>query len=533
MKEKNKKEEEDKRKKPKSQDFDFDLISQYAHYKEGDQDFHLNEKTIIDLDFHSYYKYIDRTHSAVGQQLLYYKLVCQSAHVDDLEDQEKSISFYKSNAVNKSKSQAILKKLSKSNDYYFPYLIFSELPKPMYKNWIIVSLQIATLSCVFLSFLYPIFFLPTVLLFTINLCLHYLHKNRIGNFTTYFSRLTNLSCTIRKIIPFSNLAEGEKSALQEDAKHIDNITKKILFLKTDNLQNSEVGSIIWFVFELLKIITLSEVTTFNKLILKIDSSKTQIENIFLAIGKIDIAISISSLRDGLPYYSIPYFEKNEKKLKVEKLYHPLITDCVSNDIALLNKSLLLTGSNMAGKSTFIKAVNLNAITSQVLNTSFASYYSAPVWRLATSMTIKDNLNEKSSYYMEEVYSIGNLINCSKDLENIYLFTIDEIFKGTNTIERISTAKSILEFLNSGHHLVLVSTHDIELTKLLQEGFDLYFFQEGIKDQVLSFDYKVKKGSLKESNAIKILEIAGYPASVTTEARRLALKIKDEKTGHLS
>ena len=186
---------------------------------------------------------------------------------------------------------------------------------------------------------------------------------------------------------------------------------------------------------------------------------------------------------------------------------------------------------MAGKSTFIKSLNINCLCSQVLNTAFAKYYHAPIWQLMTSMTIKDNLSHKSSYYMEEVSSIGDLISSSEDNNKLYLFTIDEIFKGTNTIERISTAKAILEYLNRNKHLVLVSTHDIELTKLLKSGFDLYFFQESIVDESLSFDYKIKKGILERSNAISILELSGYPKEITDSARVLASKLRIEKTGH--
>ena len=516
--------------KPKALRIDIDLIAQYTNYKSSDEIFKRNEKTLVDLDFHNFYKLIDRTSSSVGQQCLYHKLISQSDSKEKLEKQEQSVKFYNSNLDKKLNSQLALKKLANPNDYYFPYLIFSALPERMYNYWIILFLQVAMVLSVVLCFKYPIFFLSIILLFTVNISLHYLHKNRIGNFTVYFSRLTNLSNTLRKILPISNVSEHKQSNLQSDIKHIDKITSQVLFLKTDNLQKSEFGSVFWFVFEIFKIITLSEITVFNKLVDKIRVSRPQIENVFTAIGEIDIAISICSLRDGLPYYSIPTFADQSKALEVKALYHPLVTDCIANDIALQDKSLLLTGSNMAGKSTFIKAVNLNALSSQVLNTSFTNYYKAPIWKLMTSMNIKDQLEEDSSYYMEEVNSIGQLITCSEESDKRYLFTIDEIFKGTNTIERISTAKAILQYLNKSEHLVLVSTHDIELTKLLQEGFDLYFFQESITDKTLSFDYKIKKGTLEKSNAISILEIVGYPRVITEEARALAEKLKNEKTG---
>lgn len=516
--------------KPKESSFSFDLIVEYSNYNTNIDTSQLDEKTVIDLDFDNFFSFVDRTNSAVGQQYLYSQLLQQNRPSDELKAQEELVGFYHSNPEKKMDSAVILKGLSKPNDYYFPYLLFSELPSRLYNPLLIKLLQICTVLSIALAFKFPMAILFLVILFAVNLFLHYVHKGKIGNFTVYFSRLTSLSATVRKLLPFTNHKETKKVNILADAKHIDKITSQVLFLKTDRLQNSEFGAVLWLLFEIIKIITLSEITVFNKLVDKIRSARPQIHNVYKAIGEIDVAISICSLRDGLPYFSIPHFSISKKSLEVKDLYHPLVSDCVANDIALVDKSLLLTGSNMAGKSTFIKAVNLNAISSQILNTSFSTAYTAPIWYFKTSMTIKDNLEESSSYYMEEVSSIGELIKYSDDIEKQYLFTIDEIFKGTNTIERISTAKAILEYINRNNHLVLVSTHDIELTKLLQHGFDLYFFQESIADKALAFDYKLKKGTLEKSNAIKILEIAGYPITITDEAKRLAERIKDEKTG---
>lgn len=514
--------------KPKNQNFNFGLISQLSNYQSDVISNRINEKTIVDLDFKSYFKFIDRTSSAIGQQYLYNQLVNQSVSPCNIDGQERLITFYNSKLDQKFKSQLILKKLSKTNDYYFPYLIYSDLPKTIYSSWIIAILQLVVTFTFILSFKYSFAVVFLILLFTVNLSLHYFHKARTGNFTVYFSRLVSLSNALKKLLPLSNFSEKKKINLISDGEHIEKITSKILFLKTDNLQDSEFGAILWYVFELFKILTLAEISVFNKLIKKIDSTRPQIKNVYIAIGEIDLAISICSLRDGLPYYSIPNLVMPSKELTIRALYHPLVADCIPNDIELINKSMLLTGSNMAGKSTFIKAINLNAITSQVLNTSFSKYYSAPIWNIKTSMTIADNLDDNISYYMEEVASIGQLISCSESERQLYLFTIDEIFKGTNTIERISTAKSILEYINRNKHMVLVSTHDIELTKLLQEGFDLYFFQETIDNKNLSFDYRIKKGILEQSNAIKILEIVGYPQDIVNEAKKIAAKIQDKK-----
>lgn len=516
---------------PKNRNFNFDLIHQYTSFQKNNRSTQLDEKAIIDLDFQSFFKFVDRTHSAIGQQLLYDQLLLQKLTKEKLEKQEHRINYYQSNTSNRLNSQFELSKISNTTDYYFPFLMYSELPDKMYPSWLIALLQISMFLGLVLILKFPPLFLFVLLLFTVNLSLHYLHKRRIGKYTVYFSRLSKLSSAIKQLLPMSSFSETRKMELLTDAKHIDNITSKIFVLKTDNLQNSELGSIFWFIFELLKVLTLSELSIFNQLIDKIESSRPHIERLYQAIGDIDIAISICSLRDGLPSYSIPNFEQEQKALKITSLYHPLVSNCVSNDIELQQKSLLLTGSNMAGKSTFIKAVNLNCLSSQTLNTSFSNGYTAPFFLLKTSMNLKDNLDNKSSFFMEEVRSIGELITCSEQEDKLFLFTIDEIFKGTNTIERISSSKAILEYLNRSKNLVLVSTHDVELTKLLREGFDLYFFQESISDASLSFDYKIKKGNLDRSNAINILEIAGYPKAIVEESKRLASQIQKEKTGH--
>jgi DNA mismatch repair ATPase MutS len=99
------------------------------------------------------------------------------------------------------------------------------------------------------------------------------------------------------------------------------------------------------------------------------------------------------------------------------------------------------------------------------------------------------------------------------------FVLDEIFKGTNTIERISGGKAILSYLNNSNHIVLVSTHDIELTDLLaQNNYDLYHFSEHIEQEELQFDHLLKKGKLQTRNAIRILELYDYPSEIIFDAR---------------
>src|SRR5690606_23150316 len=102
-----------------------------------------------------------------------------------------------------------------------------------------------------------------------------------------------------------------------------------------------------------------------------------------------------------------------------------------------------------------------------------------------------------------------------------LFLLDEIFKGTNTVERISAGKAVLSVLTKNNNIVLVSTHDIELTDMLSDEYGLYHFSETVDEKIVGFDYRLKAGKLKNRNAIRILEINDYPKEVIREAMEIS------------
>ena len=160
---------------------------------------------------------------------------------------------------------------------------------------------------------------------------------------------------------------------------------------------------------------------------------------------------------------------------------------------------------------------LNALLGETLCTCFAERFTAPYMRLHSSIRISDDITEGTSYYLQEVLTVKRLLE-DADRPAACLFVLDELFKGTNTTERIAAGKAVLARLNRGPHIVLAATHDIELAELLRgDGYELHHFREEVADGRLVFDYCLHTGPLTTRNAIRILELYDYPPELIAEA----------------
>ena len=203
--------------------------------------------------------------------------------------------------------------------------------------------------------------------------------------------------------------------------------------------------------------------------------------------------------------------------------YPLLREAVPNDLEV-KRGVLLTGSNASGKSTFLRAVALSAVLAQTIFTCPARRYEAPVFRIYSSMSLKDDLIGGQSYYMVEIRAIKRILDQVKQAEEEHgcvLCFVDEVLRGTNTVERIAASTQIMKMLSAGHVICFAATHDIELTHLLEGSYENYHFEETIENGDISFNYLLKKGRAQSRNAIRLLEVMGYDEQVIREAEELA------------
>ncbi|MGL4452676.1 MAG: MutS-related protein, partial [Sarcina sp.] len=146
-------------------------------------------------------------------------------------------------------------------------------------------------------------------------------------------------------------------------------------------------------------------------------------------------------------------------------------------------------------------------------------YKAPFLNVVTSISPEDDINTGKSYYLAEAESMLRILNALDGKYKVFC-AIDEIFRGTNPVERIAASEEILKYVQKRNSISIVATHDRELTDILVKTHNFYHFSEKVSESKgLSFDYKLKSGILTTRNAIKLLKFVGYPDEIVDGAYR--------------
>jgi DNA mismatch repair ATPase MutS len=217
-------------------------------------------------------------------------------------------------------------------------------------------------------------------------------------------------------------------------------------------------------------------------------------------------------------YSFPTFDKDTEALfKAEDLGHPLIPENqkVANDFEVYpGKDLfLITGSNMAGKSTFLRTVGINLVLAYSGAPANARSLNTGLYRIFTSINVNDSLGDGLSHFYAEVKRLRELLDeLNKDEDQPLFFFVDEIYKGTNNKERYAGSAAFLREVAGKNGIGMVSTHDLELADLESEieALSNWHFVESIEGGKMSFEYKLKSGPCPSTNALEIMRIEGLP-----------------------
>ncbi|NBG88092.1 MutS family DNA mismatch repair protein [Isachenkonia alkalipeptolytica] len=231
------------------------------------------------------------------------------------------------------------------------------------------------------------------------------------------------------------------------------------------------------------------------------------------LGEVEALVSLSNIHRDHRDWALPKVAQEPSVYHGKALAHPLISGgAVSNDIVLNpdNPILLITGSNMSGKSTYLRTAGINLLFMNIGTKVCAREMEASLMKIHTCMRISDNIEKNISSFYGEILRIKEIVEETKKGKPVF-FLLDEIFKGTNSMDRHLGAKILIQQLYETGGVGLVSTHDLELTELEENpkvGVKNYHFQETYKDGEIQFDYKLRPGASRTTNALYLMEMAG-------------------------
>jgi hypothetical protein len=245
-----------------------------------------------------------------------------------------------------------------------------------------------------------------------------------------------------------------------------------------------------------------------------------------AVGEFEALAAIATLAHDQPDWTFPLIDPaGEQVLRATALGHPLLAEGVrvTNDVAVgpPGSFLLVTGSNMSGKSTLLRSIGINAVLAQAGAPVCAAAMSMPSLDVHTSIRVQDSLARGVSYFMAELERLKQIVDAAQedagDEGVTLLFLLDEILHGTNTAERRIAARRVIRFLVDAGAIGVVTTHDLELAEetVLAPAARLVHFRESFADDsgdaaALTFDYQLREGIATSTNALVLMKLVGLP-----------------------
>lgn len=501
-------------------------ISVYGRQACGREKFYIDEITWRDLDMDRVFQQMNHTVSAPGEEYLMYLLRTPRLEENALNKRDRLAQWFAEHKEQRCSLQMILSGVRKDRRYSIgEELQFLKKASAIsgYKHQLLCASAVICLGVMLFQPVYGFF------LFLAAACVNV--ADYYGGSDRKASALC-LGCFKSVLQMMETAGKVEKYAGEELEEYCQSMR-----LARENLRpfhrssrwlfgiRGASGSLEAVFADWLRMIFHLDLIWYNKMLREIQAHEEDAKTLLECLGGLDCAIAAASFREMLPVWCRPDFHR-EMRIQAEDLYHPLVKEPVPASFQLAG-SMLLTGSNASGKSTFLKTAALNAVLAQTIFTCPAASYQAPVCRVITSMALSDNLERGESYFIAEIKSLKRILEAAKK-EGALLCMVDEVLRGTNTIERIAASSQILKSLCQSHVFCFAATHDTELTYLLEDCYRNYHFDEKISGRDISFPYVLKKGRAVSKNAIRLLSVMGYEEEIVTAAKEAAQEF--ERTG---
>ena len=228
----------------------------------------------------------------------------------------------------------------------------------------------------------------------------------------------------------------------------------------------------------------------------------------------EVLCSLATLHFNRPQWCFPIFTEKHFTFKATALGHPLIPEesrvVSAFDVEGVSKVALVTGSNMAGKSTFLRSLGVGVVMAQMGAPVCAQSLQLSPVRLMSSMRIADNLAENTSTFYAELKKLKTIIEAVRSHQPLFVL-LDEILRGTNSLDRHIGSKALIKQLIKEKAVAVIATHDVEMAKLEEaypQSIENYHFDVQVEGEELYFDYKLKHGVCTSLNASILMKKIG-------------------------
>jgi len=502
---------------------DDDRVSEaWQEFCGGDQDGNgIDHRTWTDLDLDGVHATIDRTQTALGRQILYWRMRSGIAWIDSPALEALTARFTHDAGLRETVGVQ-LATAGRSLGFGLWVIVRPELIRVRWWYWSFPLLAFAMLASVAIVPFEPRAVLAVVALLVVNMAVRMATAWQIPGLLAPMRQMGPLIHAAERLSRTVSAGYEGPTPMLEEVKRLRPLRRIAQWVSQDALVSGEVLAAGWEYLNLLFVLDANALLLSARYLRQLGPVLGRVAQ---WVGDVDVALSVASLRAEPRAWSIPSWSK-VTRTRVLGMWHPLVPSPVPNDVDLCaGMGTVITGANMSGKSTYLRTVGIAAVLARALNTCPAASWEGRSFRIRSLIGRNDDLATGRSYYQVEVDGVVGLLNDAReDLSTLFL--LDEILRGTNTIERLAAGEAVLRALLADHggaspHVVIVATHDGELVSMLEGLYAPFHFRETIGPDGLSFDYRRRVGPASTRTAIALLDSTGAPTEVVEAARARA------------
>jgi len=468
----------------------------------------VDDTTWSDLDMDAIFRLLDRAESGVGEEVLYAMLREIGADGETLARRSRYIEAIKRHSPQRTRMRAALRRLGKARYHRaWAYLFHPSAKKPAH-GAAYAALAGLSVALPLLSFIQVQFLIAVAAAFAANLAVYYWSGR------AWMGEIAAIRHIASVLTAATRLKDACPPGMEDARQELTRICREMKpVLRWNALFAMQRQNPFDVITDYLRISLQLDMLCLIRLTAFFEKHNAALRALYRLTGEIDACIAIANFRASGAETCEPEFT-GDLCVRAEGLAHPLLKTPVRNDIAW-DRCALITGSNASGKSTFTKALAIGAILAQSVCTCTARSFKMPRARVLTSMALRDDVEGGESYFIVEIKSLRRIIS-ALGADTPTLCFIDEILRGTNTVERIAASSAFLGYLERQNCLCMAATHDQELTQMLSQYRQLHF-REDLTPEGMTFSYKLLEGPSDTRNAIALIKQMAFPEEILETA----------------